>query len=43
MIYTAVGYWDQYFNGEFGNLDLWVANYGVNCPNMPDSWSAWAF
>ncbi|MFT3836884.1 MAG: GH25 family lysozyme [Myxococcaceae bacterium] len=43
MIYTAVGYWNQYFNGEFSNLDLWVANYGVNCPSMPSSWGGWLF
>lgn len=43
MIYTAVGYWNQYFSNEFSNLDLWVANYGVNCPNMPSSWDHWLF
>jgi hypothetical protein len=43
MIYTAVGYWDSYFHGEFGDLTLWVANYGVTCPHVPDSWSGWTF
>ncbi|MFT3839820.1 MAG: GH25 family lysozyme [Myxococcaceae bacterium] len=43
MIYTAVGYWDQYFSGQFGDYPLVVANYGVTCPAMPDSWSNWAF
>ena len=43
MIYTALGYWDQYFTSEFSNLDLWVANYGVNCPGMPSSWNSWLF
>jgi GH25 family lysozyme M1 (1,4-beta-N-acetylmuramidase) len=43
MIYTAVGYWNQYFNGEFADITLWVANYGVSCPHMPSSWSNWTF
>lgn len=43
MVYTAVGYWNQYFSGQFGDLDLWVANYGVNCPHMPSSWDHWLF
>ncbi len=43
MIYTAVGYWNQYFNGQFSNVDLWVANWGVSCPSLPDSWSSWLF
>lgn len=41
MIYTALGYWNQYFNGEFGNIDLVVANWGVACPALPNSWSNW--
>ncbi len=43
MIYTAVGYWNQYFNGQFGDYPLVVANYGVSCPNLPNSWSGWNF
>jgi lysozyme len=43
MIYTALGYWNQYFNGEFGDYTLVVANYGVSCPNLPDSWGNWTF
>jgi MYXO-CTERM domain-containing protein len=43
MIYTAVGYWNQYFHGEFDNLDLWVANYGVSCPAIPNGWGGFRF
>jgi lysozyme len=43
MIYTALGYWNQYFNGEFGDYTLVVANYQVTCPNLPDSWGNWTF
>ena len=27
----------------FGNYVLWVANWGVNCPLLPDGWAAWRF
>jgi len=30
LIYTALGYWNQYFTSEFGDYDLVVANYGSN-------------
>ena len=43
MIYTATGYWNQYFSTEFGDLDLWVANWETNCPSIPSSWSGWLF
>jgi lysozyme len=43
MIYTSVGYWDQYFTTEFGDLDLWVANWGATCPSIPSSWTNWLF
>jgi lysozyme len=43
LIYTALGYWNQYFNGQFSDYPLVVANYGVSCPNLPDSWSNWQF
>ncbi len=43
MIYTALGYWNQYFGGDFNDLTLWVANYGVNCPNLPAGWGGWTF
>jgi lysozyme len=41
LIYTALGYWNQYFTSEFGDYDLVVANYGVQCPNLPASWTGW--
>jgi MYXO-CTERM domain-containing protein len=43
MIYTAGGYWNAYFSTEFGNLDLWVANWGVSCPSLPSSWTGFRF
>ncbi len=41
IIYTASGYWNSYLGGQFADLDLWVANYGVSCPGLPNGWSSW--
>jgi lysozyme len=27
----------------FSRYPLWVANYGVSCPKMPDGWDQWRF
>ena len=43
MIYTAAGYWNQYFTSQFGGLKLWVANWETSCPTLPSSWSSWVF
>jgi lysozyme len=44
MIYTAEGYW----NGSVGSTafvqdPLWVANWGVTCPGLPNGWKNWVF
>ncbi len=44
MIYTALGFW----NGSVGSTafsatPLWVANWGVTCPDLPTAWSGWSF
>ena len=43
MIYTAEGYWDGTYDGDFNTYPLWVANWGVSCPDMPNGWSNWSF
>jgi GH25 family lysozyme M1 (1,4-beta-N-acetylmuramidase) len=43
MVYTSAGYWNQYFNGQFSQLPLWVAHWGTECPNLPNSWTEWWF
>ncbi|NUN15620.1 MAG: hypothetical protein HUU55_18505 [Myxococcales bacterium] len=43
MIYTAVGYWNQFFTTEFKDLDLWVANWEATCPSIPAGWDNWLF
>jgi len=42
MIYSAKYFWnDNIASREFNSYPLWVANYGVTCPDMPDPWSNW--
>ena len=44
IIYTASGLWADMGNPDgFASFPLWVANYGVTCPSMPASFTAWKF
>ena len=44
MIYTAVGYWNSSVGStSFASDPLWVANWGVTCPDLPSGWSNWVF
>ncbi|MBS2030907.1 MAG: hypothetical protein JST54_23590 [Deltaproteobacteria bacterium] len=44
MIYTAWGEWNGWIpGGGFEGNPLWVANYGVQCPGMPNHWTSWVF
>ncbi len=40
LIYTAA-FMNSVIGTGFSRYPLWVANYGVTCPMVPDSWSAW--
>lgn len=42
MIYSARYFWnDNVGSTAFSDDALWVANYGVVCPNLPDAWTDW--
>lgn len=44
IIYTAFYFWrDQLGAPDFGEYPLWVANYGVSCPNVPPPWTGFDF
>lgn len=44
MVYTAPGWWDGDVNSSsFGGDPLWVANWGVSCPSVPNGWGSWVF
>ncbi len=42
IVYSAPGFWPS-VGGNSESDTLWVANWGVSCPRLPSSWSAWAF
>lgn len=40
MIYTAPNFGNEYLdNCEFAAYDLWLAEYGVNSPQVPNAWA----
>ncbi|MDP3277813.1 MAG: GH25 family lysozyme [Deltaproteobacteria bacterium] len=44
IVYAASGFWDPLQGTEvFAGYKLWVANYGVRCPYLPEDWSRWSF
>jgi lysozyme len=43
MIYVTASYWNEYMTGDFSNYLLWVANYDVSKPKLPNGWSDWNF
>jgi lysozyme len=43
MIYTARYFWDSRMGAvDVSSRPLWVANYGVSCPDVPDDWTSWS-
>jgi lysozyme len=42
IVYTA-SFMSDVIGTNFGGYTLWVANYGVTCPNMPSGWTNWQF
>ena len=41
VIYTAPNFWNQYLGEGFGEYPLWVAEYGVDTPRLPQGWDDW--
>ncbi|WP_169054298.1 GH25 family lysozyme [Nitratireductor sp. XY-223] len=42
LLYTTAGFWSQIGSpGGFGDYPLWVAEYGVDAPRLPQDWSAY--
>jgi lysozyme len=42
IIYTN-GASSSFIGSSFGSYALWVANWGVSCPNVPPGWNHWRF
>lgn len=43
IIYTGPSFWNQYMNNQFSAYPLWIAQYGVSQPTLPNGWSKWTF
>jgi lysozyme len=43
LIYTSWGFWNYSVNSTaFSANPLWVANWFVTCPGLPNGWSTWS-
>jgi LysM repeat protein len=43
MIYTTASFWNSHLTDQFGAYPLWIAEYGVQAPKIPEGWSGWQF
>jgi len=44
IVYTAYYFWrDEVGDADPRGAPLWIANYGVSCPLVPDAWARWTF
>jgi lysozyme len=43
MIYASPGFWNGRFTGDFSSYPLWIAQYGVPAPKIPNGWTNWNF
>jgi lysozyme len=43
LIYSVASFWNRLESDAGGVYPLWVADYGVSCPALPASWTAWTF
>lgn len=43
ILYTNPSYWADLKVSDFGRFPLWIAEYGVAAPKVPEGWSTWTF
>ena len=43
MIYTNTTFWNTNMNANFSKYPLWIAEYGVSQPKIPNGWSNYNF
>ncbi len=41
IVYTSPNFWNQNLGAGFGDHPLWVAEYDVTAPTIPDGWDEW--
>jgi len=43
IVYVACSFGNDYLDGQFGAYPLWIANYDVQSPTLPNGWTNWTF
>ena len=43
LLYTDRSFWNTLGTKEFGGYPLWIAEYSVATPVLPEGWTSWAF
>jgi lysozyme len=43
ILYTSPGFWSGLGVSSFGRYPLWIAEYGVSAPKIPEGWATWTF
>lgn len=43
ILYTNPSFWTGLGFSGFGRFPLWIAEYGVASPKVPEGWSTWTF
>lgn len=41
VVYTMPNFWDAHLGSGFEDYPLWVAEYGVSQPRLPERWDGW--
>lgn len=41
IVYTNPSFWNENMDDSFGEYPLWVADYEVESPTLPDGWQDW--
>ena len=41
ILYTSPNFWDAHLDHSFGDYPLWVAEYEVDQPKIPEGWDGW--
>lgn len=43
IIYSSPSFWSGLGNPTISGARLWIAHWGVSCPNVPTGWTGWSF
>jgi len=41
FIYTSPKFWNRHFHEYLSGYPLWIAEYGVKSPSVPEGWDTW--